>query len=111
MTEYVISSQEAADIITHDGNVKEWNQKTYEWINNMFIGYDTKWRWIYEWLGISYHAADGSIQDGVWANQPLRHRDMEPYESSRNVILKNAVDDLQAQLDAMMNRIIPPAQQ
>ena len=102
--EDVISSQEAAEIV-HDGDVKEWNQKTFEWINSMFIGNDKKWRWIYEWLGISYHAVDGSTQEGDWANQPLRHKDMQAYETSRNTMLYNEVVQLQAQLDTMKEHI------
>lgn len=102
--EHVISSQDA-DEIFHDGKVKEWNQKTFEWINNMFFGYDKKWRWIYEWLGITYLTADGSTQEGDWENEPLRHRDMRAYETSRNTILNNVEVKLQDQMNQMKERI------
>ena len=104
MAEQVISSQDANEILD-DGGVKEWNQKTFEWINNMFIGNDKKWRWIYEWLGISYYAVDGSTQEEDWENQPLRHREMRAYEKSRNTRLNNEVVQLQAQLDEMKRHI------
>ena len=105
MASTVISSQEEREIITHDGNIKKWNQKTFEWINNMFIEYDTKWRWIYEFLGIGFYGDDGTYHEENVSKQSITHREMMAYETSRNAILKNAVDDLQAQLSEMKKHI------
>ena len=101
MASTVISSQEEREIITHDGNIKKWNQKTFEWINNMFIEYDTKWRWIYEFLGIAYNAPDGSYHEENVSKQAITHREMMAYETSRNAILKDEVNKLQTQLSEM----------
>ena len=105
MASTVISSQEEREIISDDGNIKKWNQKTFEWINNMFIEYDTKWRWIYEFLGIAYHTPDGSYHAEDISKQAITHRDMQAYEISRNAILKNEVVLLQAQMNQMKERI------
>ena len=105
MEKAVISSQEAREIITQDGNVKEWNQKTYEWINNMFIEYDTKWRWIYEFFGIGYNAPDGSPHAEDISKQAITHREMQAFNDSRNAILKNEVVLLQTQMNQMKEHI------
>ena len=105
MASNVISSQEVEEIIHDDGAIKEWNQKTYEWINNMFIGYDTKWRWIYDYFGIGYVASDGSQHPEDWYKQVVTHRDMEAYDKSRNAKLGHEVNILQAQMNQMKERI------
>ena len=106
MEKAVISSQEEAEIITQDGNVKEWNQKTYEWINNMFIEYDTKWRWIYDYFGIGYNAPDNSYHAEDRSKQVVTQREMQAFDTSRNAILNNEVALLQAQMNQMKERIL-----
>jgi len=101
----VISSQEEGKIITRDGHVKEWNQNTYKWINNMFIEYDIKWRWIYKFFGIAYYTPDGSLYPEDWYKQTITHKDMQAYEISRNKILEKQVFQLQAQINRMNERI------
>jgi hypothetical protein len=101
MEKAVISSQEAREIITQDGTVKEWNQNTYEWINEMFNLNDNKWRWIFDYFGIAYWAPDGTLHAEDRSKQVVTHRDI----ISRNTMLKNEVVELQAQINQMNERI------